>query len=223
MTGRHDPPPPFRLNWPPADGADTGHPPTDRVTVDSFLRDSDIVARKLRAIADDQRVSAGLFPRPIMDRVRDRAADRRDGYSVRRYRGVHRSGAWTVDALTEAVIAQRSADRAAHRRSLRRPVSSGPVYLGERPTAIRFYGVPGPSPDAEALRGTITLAADDDGPPMWTLEVPVLPGPPGPGEPPAADDADTGPLVWQPATAMLADMFEPWPSVSALEGAHRGE
>lgn len=233
MTGRHSPDHGLpELKWPTdpnvygiiADGADTGHVAvqladgtirTDRrdtPTVDTFLRDPERIERTLREIADAHGLSGYVLPRPIMDRIRDRAADRRNGRSIRRYRGDHRRGTWTVDALTEAVVDAKSADRAAHRRSLRRPFDPSPVYLGSRWTGLRFYTAPGDPTDPATMTGTLTIEPDDE----VALSVPVLRGPPGPGEPPAADDADTGPLMWQPATAMLADMFEPWPSVEAL-------
>lgn len=187
-------------------------------TVDDMLRDPDRIARKLRQIQDEWRIGEALFPRPIMDRVRDHAADLRNGRSLRRYRGDHRDGHHTVDELAAEIAADDRSRRIAHRRSLRRPFDPSPVHIGTYPTRIRFYGVTDPEQDVEGA--TIVLAADGEEPPEWTLRVPMLKGERGlPIEDIA--EADTGPLVWQPAVALLADMFEPWPSVSALEGADR--
>lgn len=63
-----------------------------------------------------------------------------------RYRGEHRDGAWTVGALTESVIAQRSVNERAHRRSLRRPIDVEPHYFTIR--NVRFTVFPPPNHDA---------------------------------------------------------------------------
>lgn len=150
-------------------------------TVDEFLRDPQIVNAKLQAMAEEKGLAGFVLPPPIERRIH-----RRDGWALWRYRGVHRHGCWTVDALTEAVIASKSADRAAHRRSLRRPVEPI-VWLGSYRTNLRFYGVP-PSPEDV---GTVVIAPAED---AEVVSLPaVLQGPPA--EPFAWDAADTGPIL----------------------------
>ncbi|ABW88434.1 hypothetical protein SEA_EVANESCE_39 [Mycobacterium phage Evanesce] len=55
-------------------------------------------------------------------------------------RGAHRSGPWSVAALTAAVEAQRDRDRRAHLASLRRPPKAM-IYLGDVMTPVRLYGI----------------------------------------------------------------------------------
>lgn len=201
------------LNWPTdpnaygilADGADTGHVAvqladgtirTERrsggLTVDDMLRDPRRIARRLHEEAELQMIARTWLPGDFDPRQ----LRRRTGRALRRYRGAHRTGAWTVAALADEIAVMDRDRRIAHRRSLRRDKSDGsPVYLGTRWTQLRFYE-PG-----HPFEGTLTI------------DVPE--GPPGPGII-AVDEADTGPLVWQPAVAALADMFEPWPSLAGL-------
>lgn len=84
-----------------------------------------------------------------------RSLHRRSGRALWRYRGAHRSGAWTVAQLVHAVERQRDATAAQHRRSLRRPVEPI-VYLGSRWTSLRFYGVPPAADDGVAMTATLT-------------------------------------------------------------------
>lgn len=140
-------------------------------------------------------------PIPVADRIR-----RRRGWALRRYRGEHRRGSWSVAALTDAVEGQRDADLAFHRRSLRRPFNPGPVYIGSVLHNVKFFGVPAyQTPDGKA---TLTLfPPDDEGTTVSTLSALLGPGDAGlPPPPPTytledlaawgsfADPDDTAPI-----------------------------
>jgi len=172
------------------------------VTVDGWLREHQRAqtTRMLRQIAEELALSEAMFPRPINERIADGAATRRARYAdshrwFKRYRGAHRVGCWSVDALTEAVIAQRSADRAAHRASLRYPAKpTTPVWIGDRMIEVQFYPLP-TDPDYPTSTATLTITPDDN----VLVSLPLIGGP--------ADvpwtkvhteqdvDVDTGPMV----------------------------
>lgn len=178
--------------------------------IDAFLRgDNARIARTLANQLEQRMIASALFPAPLNPAT----LHRRDGRALRRYRGEHRDGHHTVSELVHQVALADISRRAAHRRSLRRP-QPGMVYLGKRemPFRLHFW-----TPDEP--HGTATLTIGDDG---ARLDMPTLQGPPGA---PIEDiyEADTGNLLWQPAVFMLADMFEEWPSIAALEGADRGQ
>lgn len=178
------------LNWPSDPGA---------YTIDTMLRDRGQIARTLRDMTDAQIIARTW----LVGDFDPRTLHRRDGWALRRYRGNHRRrvGAYSPGEVRAMLAADEPARTRAHRRSLRRPPSDGtPVLIGTRPTALKFY-------DVRDVNGWLTMEASEP-----LLELPILQGPPGA---PIEDiaEADTGPLLWQPAAAMLGDMFEEWPSL----------
>lgn len=110
-----------------------------------------------------------------------RSLHRRSGWSLWRYRGEHRRGAWTVDGLAAAVMLQRDDDRRDHLRSLRRPFDPGPIWIGEHFVNVKF-AVPGPPDDIVTATLTILPPSGND------LNFPALPAI-------IADDAPTGPII----------------------------
>ncbi|OCB43668.1 hypothetical protein A5721_23880 [Mycobacterium vulneris] len=150
--------------------------PMSPVTVDGWLRTEHRahVTRMLRQIAVELALVDVMFPRPIMERVGDRAAQLRGTRSIRRYRGTHRRGIYTVAAIAADVERQRPAARAAHRASLRRR-TDGMVWIGSRYISVPVY--PGPGVDAPVA--TLTLMPPD------YAEATMAP----------CDDAPTGPIL----------------------------
>lgn len=85
----------------------------------------------------------------------------RKGLALRRYTGVHRDGALSVEFLAHCVAMGEDRRRAEHRRSLRLHSDGQPVYLGEVWSGpVTFYGmVPG---DKGPLSCTLELASPAD-------------------------------------------------------------
>ena len=154
--------------------------PMSPVTVDGWLRTEGRahVTRTLRQIAVELDLVDEMFPRPIMERISDRAAQLRGRRSARRYRGAHRRGMDTVAAIAADVERQRPAAAAAHRASLRRP-ADGMVWIGSRYISVPVYlGPVGPGV-AEEMVATLTLMPPDYDQATTT----------------ACDDAPTGPIL----------------------------
>lgn len=141
-------------------------PNGNMVTVDGWLRTEHRahVTRMLRQIATELAIADILFPRPINERVAERAAVLRGGR--RRYRGEHRRGQFTVDELAFEVARDHPARLRAHAASLRRwPAWRGPqepIFIGGREVYVRFYGgAPSPETRLEALTGTLVMMNEE--------------------------------------------------------------
>lgn len=84
-----------------------------------------------KVVADD--MDAGVICRAYTWLPGDfdpRTLRRRTGWALRRYRGEHRSGAWSVASLAAAVAWGAELTQQQHLRSLRRPFDPRPIYLG---------------------------------------------------------------------------------------------
>lgn len=104
-----------------ADGTVRVDDVANMTTVDQLVRAPFRVHDKLVEICDQLGIAGLAFPRPIAEQIH-----RRDGMALRRYRGAHRTGCWSVAALTKAVAARRG------RRPGRPPTRPASVMVDDR-------------------------------------------------------------------------------------------
>lgn len=112
-----------------------------------------------------------------------RTLRRRRGWKLRHYRGDHRTGSETVAGLRVEIAVAAERTRRFHLQSLRRPTPTGPVWIGEYMTNLKFYGVP---KDLEIGTAYLEIVPDQGETfvPFVDPRVEVI-----------ADDALTGPIV----------------------------
>lgn len=133
---------------------------------------------------------------------------RRSGWALWRYRGEHRRGQFTADELRSAVADAAEGTRRAHLRSLRRPFQPI-VYLGERRTELRWYGVVGDHPE-ELQQATLVIHPD-----VAPVTIPAIAGPPAQScYIDIDDDTPTDPLLSEAIWRSYADPIETPPPVA---------